>query len=75
MRALPYHRQPGEVVVLVLIPKVELVRVLRNAGLEEVAEEAERSLPEMVDLDRAAEFGLRHGITRDELVNRMGGSP
>jgi hypothetical protein len=64
-----------EVVVLVLVPKKELVRVLRNAGLEEVAEEADRSLPDMVDLDRAAEFGLRHGITRDELMSRMGGSP
>jgi len=55
--------------------KEELVRVLRNAGLDEVAEEAERSLPDEVDLDRAAEFGLRHGITRDELISRMGGSP
>jgi hypothetical protein len=59
----------------VLMPKEELVRVLRNAGLDEVAEEAERSLPDEVDLDRAAEFGLRHGITRDELISRMGGSP
>jgi hypothetical protein len=58
-----------------LMPKEELVRVLRNAGLDEVAEEAERSLPDEVDLDRAAEFGLRHGITRDELISRMGGSP
>jgi len=58
-----------------LMSKEELVRVLRNAGLDEVAEEAERSLPDEVDLDRAAEFGLRHGITRDELISRMGGSP
>jgi hypothetical protein len=57
------------------MPKEELVRVLRNAGLDEVAEEAERTLPDEVDLDRAAEFGLRHGITRDELISRMGGSP
>jgi hypothetical protein len=49
--------------------------MLRNAGLEHVAEEAERSLPDEVDLERAAEFGLRHGITRDELISRMGGSP
>jgi hypothetical protein len=59
----------------VLIPKEELVRVLRNAGLEDLAEEAEQSFPDQVDLDRAAEFGLRHGITRDELMSRMGGSP
>jgi hypothetical protein len=58
-----------------LMTKREIVRMLRNAGLEAVAEEAERSLPDEVDLERAAEFGLRHGITRDELISRMGGSP
>jgi ABC-type antimicrobial peptide transport system ATPase subunit len=58
-----------------LMKKHEIVRVLRNAGLEDAAEEAERSLPDEVDSERAAEFGLRHGITRDELISRMGGSP
>jgi hypothetical protein len=55
--------------------KRELIRVLEQAGLPEVAEEAERSLPDEVDLERAAEFGARYGITRDELISRMGGSP
>ena len=58
-----------------LITKHEIVRVLRNAGLEQVAEEAERSLPDELDLDQAAEFGMRYGLTRDELISRMGGSP
>ena len=58
-----------------LIPKEEVIRVLRNAGLEDLADEAERSFPEQVDIDTAADFGLRHGITRDELMSRMGGSP
>jgi hypothetical protein len=58
-----------------LITKHELVRVLRNAGLEEAAEDAGRSLPDEIELERAAAFALRHGITRDELVSRMGGSP
>jgi hypothetical protein len=40
-----------------------------------VAEEADRSLPDPVELRRAAEFGARYGITRDELISRMGGSP
>jgi hypothetical protein len=64
-----------EVVVAMLMKKHEIVRVLRNAGLEAAAEEAERDLPDEVDLERAEEFGLRHGITRDELISRMGGSP
>jgi len=55
--------------------KDEIVRLLRRAGLEDAAEEAERVLPEKFDLMRAAEFGMRHGITRDELISRMGGSP
>ena len=55
--------------------KAEVIRLLRNAGLPHVAEEAERSLPDEVDLERAAEFGARYGITRDELISRMGGSP
>jgi len=58
-----------------LLTKQEIVRILRNAGLPDVAEEAERSLPDEVDLDRAADFGARYGITRDELISRMGGSP
>ena len=58
-----------------LIAKEHVVEVLRKAGLPEVAEEAERSLPDPVELDRAAEFGQRYGITRDDLISRMGGSP
>jgi hypothetical protein len=58
-----------------LLTKHEIVRILRNAGLPQVAEEAERSLPDEVELERAAEFGARYGITRDELISRMGGSP
>lgn len=53
----------------------EVVEILRKAGLPEVAEEASRSLPDRVELERLAEFGRRHGITRDELISRMGGSP
>jgi len=53
----------------------EIVRMLRNAGAEEAADEAERSLPDEVDLEQAQEFGLRHGIARDELISSSGGSP
>jgi hypothetical protein len=55
--------------------KQEIVRVLLRAGLAEVAEEADRTLPDPVELERAAEFGMRYGITRDELISRIGGSP
>jgi hypothetical protein len=55
--------------------KREMVAVLRKAGMSQAADEAERSLPDRVDLERAAEFVRRYGINRDELISRMGGSP
>lgn len=55
--------------------KDEIVRLLQSVGLPQVAEEAQRELPDEFDLERAVEFGARHGITRDELISRMGGSP
>jgi hypothetical protein len=62
-------------VVVAMLTKQEIVRLLRNAGLPQVAEEAERTLPDEVDVERAAEFGARYGVTRDVLISRMGGSP
>jgi hypothetical protein len=41
----------------------------------EEADEAARELPDPVDLDRAAELLAPHGITKDALISRMGGSP
>ena len=64
-----------EVRVALLIAKREIVEMLRRAGLPEAADEADRSLPDRVELERAQEFGARYGITRDELISRMGGSP
>jgi hypothetical protein len=64
-----------EVLVALLIAKREIVEMLRKAGLPEAADEADRSLPDRVELERAQEFGARYGITRDELISRMGGSP
>jgi hypothetical protein len=58
-----------------LIAKREIVEMLQKAGLPQVADEADRSLPDPVELERAQEFGARYGITRDELISRMGGSP
>jgi hypothetical protein len=64
-----------EVRVVMLIPKQEIIAVLRRAGLSEVAEDADRSLPDPVELEQAAEFCMPYGVTKDELISRMGGSP
>jgi hypothetical protein len=55
--------------------KQEVVRMLRNAGFRETADEAMRDLPDPVDLDHVREWGRQHGITRDVLTSQMGGSP
>ncbi len=53
----------------------EIIGVLRETGFIEVADTALRTLPDPVDLDRVAEFLISYGITKDELVSRLGGSP
>jgi hypothetical protein len=57
------------------VTRQHVVEVLRTAGMLEAADEADRSLPEELDLERAAEFLGRYGITKDALISRMGGSP
>jgi hypothetical protein len=57
------------------IARQQVIDVLRTAGLPDVADEVVGSLPDPVDYDRAAQFLARYGITKDELISRMGGSP
>ena len=52
-----------------------VIDVLNRAGYPELAEEASRVLPDPVDLDRLEALGIQHGLTRDDLISRMGGSP
>ncbi len=52
-----------------------VVDTLRRIGYQQEADEALRVLPEEVDRRQLEEFGNRYGISRDELVSRMGGSP
>jgi hypothetical protein len=57
------------------VSKQSVIDLLRRLGFPDIADEAERDLPDPVELRQVQEFGERHGITRDELINRMGGSP
>lgn len=52
-----------------------VIETLRRMGYAQAAEEATRELPDPVELEQLEEFGNRHGISRDELNSRMGGSP
>ena len=49
-----------------------VVDTLRRLGYEQEADEALRVLPDQVDRKQLMEFGDQHGISRDELIDRMG---
>ena len=72
---LEWH-EPTEVAIATqLISRQHVVDVLRTAGLMDEADEAARELPDPVEIDRATQFLAPHGITKDALISRMGGSP
>jgi hypothetical protein len=62
-------------VVAMQVSKQYMIDFLRRWGYREVADEAERDLPDPVELSHAQEWAERHGISRGELIDRMGGSP
>jgi len=49
-----------------------VLHTLRDPGL---ADEASRDLPDPVDIDRLKAWLMQHGLSHDEMVSRMGGSP
>ncbi len=53
----------------------EIVRVLRRAGLEDIAAEASASLPDPVSAEEIKEFCEAHMLSVEWLMNRMGSSP
>ena len=57
------------------ISRQHVVDELNRLGLRELADEASRDLPDPVDLDRLEAWGMQHGLSHDEIVSRMGGSP
>jgi arsenate reductase-like glutaredoxin family protein len=52
-----------------------VVDILRRTGYTQVADEAMRVLPDPVDREDVDRWASQYGITIDELINRMGGSP
>ena len=57
------------------VTRQHVVDILRVARLPELAEEAHRVLPDPDEYNRAERFLFQYGITKDELISRMGGSP
>jgi hypothetical protein len=59
----------------VQVKRQHVVDILRKAGLPDVAADADQLLPDPIDYDDAAAFLARYGISKDELISRVGGSP
>ena len=52
-----------------------VVDLLNREGYTQLAEEAQRVLPDPVEVNRLAEWAMQHGLTHDDLISQMGGSP
>ena len=58
------------------LPKKDFLHVLRKAGVpEETIKAADEQLQDPIDLERDGVFLVTHGLDRDQLMSRMGGSP
>lgn len=57
------------------LSRQQIVKALRRAGMNEVADSAEASLPEIVDSTTVERFCVAHGVSKSMLMDRMGGSP
>ena len=52
-----------------------VVDVLHNLRYPELADQASRDLPDPVEIDHLEAWAAQHGLSRDELVSQMCGSP
>ena len=56
--------------------KADVLAIMKRFGMDEdLIAEAARTLPDPVDLDRDQRVLARFGLSRNALVDRMGGSP
>jgi hypothetical protein len=52
-----------------------VIDLLNRTGHTQLVDEASRVLPDPVDVDQASAWLMRHGLTHDDLISGMGGSP
>jgi hypothetical protein len=63
------------VIVMQQYSRQHVVDVLHTLQRPDLADEASRDLPDPVDIDQLVPWLVQRGLTRDEMVSRMGGSP
>jgi len=52
-----------------------VVDLLTRMGYADLAQEAARVLPDPVDINELSKWMFDHGVSRDDLISDMGGSP
>jgi hypothetical protein len=57
------------------LPRQQIIQMFRRAGLADVAAVAQTSLPDPVDAKVLDRFCAGYGLSRQSLIDRMGGSP
>ena len=62
-------------VIAVQLTRQHVVNMLRTAGLSDMADAAQRDLPDPVDSEQVAAWAAQYGVNMGELMDRMGGSP
>jgi hypothetical protein len=62
-------------VIAMQYSRQHVVDLLHRLGRPELADEAARVLPDPVDVDQLSEWSMQHGLTHDDLISQMGGSP
>jgi hypothetical protein len=65
----------GLVIAMEEYSRQHVVDLLNRLGQTELAEEAARGMPDPVDVDQISAFWVQHGLSHDELISEMGGSP
>jgi hypothetical protein len=75
MAGTAYYPPTGVKMNLEQYSRQHVIDVLNRLGYKQLAQEASRVLPDPVDAEQAATWGMQHGLTHDDLISRMGGSP
>jgi hypothetical protein len=57
------------------LSRQQIIKMLRRAGLDQVADEAEATLPDPVDAGSVKQFCAAQGVSTSLLMDRMGASP
>jgi hypothetical protein len=58
-----------------VVDLANVIGVLRRCGFSQLADEASRDLPDPVEVDRLVAWGMQRGVSTDDMVSQMGGSP